>query len=163
MVHDLEKRVQAAKNNVESMSQLMTKWCEAPLYERKEGKKEGLLNIEVKVMRRHSFEKLRRLRNFMRVLQLLSEWSKCSDEIFKQWVWIVGIILLLIISQDSETNLNKRYSLIQQSGERIHELMKVYLLVQCYRYMKVKILQRSKILCSCRHIALVRLKIVWNH
>ena len=47
MVHDLEKRVQAAKNNVESMSQLMTKWCEAPLYERKEGKKEGLLNIEV--------------------------------------------------------------------------------------------------------------------
>lgn len=47
MVHDLEKRVQAAKNNVESMSQLMTKWCEAPLYERKEGKKEGLLNLEV--------------------------------------------------------------------------------------------------------------------
>lgn len=49
MVHDLEKRVQAAKNNVESMSQLMTKWCEAPLYERKEGKKEGLLNLEVNV------------------------------------------------------------------------------------------------------------------
>ena len=48
MVHDLEKRVQAAKNNVESMGQLMTKWCEAPLYERKEGKKEGLLNIEVR-------------------------------------------------------------------------------------------------------------------
>ena len=48
MVHDLEKRVQSAKNNVDSMSQLMTKWCEAPLYERKEGKKEGLLNIEVK-------------------------------------------------------------------------------------------------------------------
>lgn len=47
MVHDLEKRVQAAKNNVESMSQLMTKWSEAPLYERKEGKKEGLLNLEV--------------------------------------------------------------------------------------------------------------------
>ena len=46
-MHDLEKRVQAAKNNVESMSQLMTKWCEAPLYERKEGKKEGLLNLEV--------------------------------------------------------------------------------------------------------------------
>lgn len=126
MVHDLEKRVQAAKNNVESMSQLMTKWCEAPLYERKEGKKEGLLNIEVKVMRRHSFEKLRRLRNFMRVLQLLAAWSKCSDEILRRWIWIVGIILLLIISQDSETNLNKRYSLIQQSGEKIHELMKVY-------------------------------------
>lgn len=48
MVHDLEKRVQSAKNNVDSMSQLMTKWCEAPLYERKEGKKEGLLSIEVK-------------------------------------------------------------------------------------------------------------------
>ncbi|XP_058960986.2 dynein beta chain, ciliary-like [Pocillopora verrucosa] len=71
MVHDLEKRVQAAKNNVESMGQLMTKWCEAPLYERKEGKKEGLLNLE-----------------------------------------------------DSEANLNKRYTLIQQAGEKIHELMK---------------------------------------
>ena len=54
MVHDLEKRVQAAKNNVESMGQLMTKWCEAPLYERKEGKKEGLLNLEVHIRRNNT-------------------------------------------------------------------------------------------------------------
>lgn len=47
MVHDLEKRVQSAKDNVESMSQLMTEWAKAPLYERKEGKHEGLLNLEV--------------------------------------------------------------------------------------------------------------------
>lgn len=48
MVHDLQTRVQAAKDNVEAISQIMTKWSEAPLYERKEGKKEGLLNLEVK-------------------------------------------------------------------------------------------------------------------
>ena len=47
MVHDLEKRVQSAKDNVDSMSQLMTEWAKAPLYERKEGKNEGLLNLEV--------------------------------------------------------------------------------------------------------------------
>lgn len=47
MVHDLQNRVQAAKDNVDAMSELMTKWSEAPLYERKEGKKEGLLNLEV--------------------------------------------------------------------------------------------------------------------
>ncbi|XP_032221173.2 dynein beta chain, ciliary [Nematostella vectensis] len=46
MVHDLEKRVQAAKDNIEAMNQLMTKWSEAPLFERKEAKKEGLLNLE---------------------------------------------------------------------------------------------------------------------
>ena len=47
MVHDLEKRVRQAKNNVETMNSLMTKWCETPLYERKDGKKELLLNLEV--------------------------------------------------------------------------------------------------------------------
>jgi len=47
MVHDLQTRVQAAKDNVEEIGQIMTKWSEAPLYERKEGKKEGLLNLEV--------------------------------------------------------------------------------------------------------------------
>ena len=46
-VHDLERRVQAAKDNVEAVGQLMTKWCDAPLYERKGEKREGLLNIEV--------------------------------------------------------------------------------------------------------------------
>ena len=47
MVHDLEKRVRQAKNNVETMNTLMTKWSETPLYERKDGKKELLLNLEV--------------------------------------------------------------------------------------------------------------------
>ena len=46
-MHDLERRVQAAKDNVEAIGQLMTKWCDAPLYERKGEKKDGLLNIEV--------------------------------------------------------------------------------------------------------------------
>ena len=46
-VHDLERRVQAAKDNVEAVGQLMTKWCDAPLYERRGEKREGLLNIEV--------------------------------------------------------------------------------------------------------------------
>ena len=46
-MHDLQKRVQAAKSNVESMNSLMSKWAESPLYERKDGKKETLLNIEV--------------------------------------------------------------------------------------------------------------------
>jgi len=46
MVHDLEKRVRQAKNNVETMNNLMTKWSETPLYERKDGKKELLLNLE---------------------------------------------------------------------------------------------------------------------
>ena len=50
MVHDLEKRVQSAKSNVESMSQLMSKWSDAPLYERKEGKKDTLLNLDSEVM-----------------------------------------------------------------------------------------------------------------
>ena len=47
-MHDLEKRVRQAKNNVESMNGLMNKWSELPLYERKDGKKELLLNLEVK-------------------------------------------------------------------------------------------------------------------
>lgn len=49
MVHDLEKRVQSAKNNVEAMSNLMSKWYDAPLYERKEGKKDTLLNLDAEV------------------------------------------------------------------------------------------------------------------
>lgn len=70
-VHDLERRVQAAKDNVEAIGQLMTKWCDAPLYERKGEKKDGLLNIEEK-----------------------------------------------------ESILTKRYNLIEESGRKIHDLMK---------------------------------------
>ena len=57
-MHDLERRVQDAKSNVESISQLMSKWSEAPLYERKEGKKDGLLNLEVKVTSREGYQRL---------------------------------------------------------------------------------------------------------
>ena len=52
-VHDLERRVQAAKDNVEAVGQLMTKWCDAPLYERRGEKREGLLNIEVLYIKFH--------------------------------------------------------------------------------------------------------------
>ena len=50
MVCDLERRVRLAKCNVESMSSLMSGWCHAPLFKRKEEKKEqSLLNLEVRV------------------------------------------------------------------------------------------------------------------
>ena len=53
MVCDLERRVRLAKCNVESMSSLMSGWCHAPLFKRKEEKKEqSLLNLEVRVCER---------------------------------------------------------------------------------------------------------------
>lgn len=47
MVHVLEKSVQSAKTNVETMNALMAKWSLSALYDRKDGKKDTLLNIEV--------------------------------------------------------------------------------------------------------------------
>lgn len=44
-VHDLEQRLQRTKDNVEEMQSLMKSWA-TPLHERKEGKKETLLNLE---------------------------------------------------------------------------------------------------------------------
>jgi len=46
-VCDLERRVRLAKANVDTMCNMMAVWCEAPLYQRKEDKKGGLLNLEV--------------------------------------------------------------------------------------------------------------------
>jgi len=47
MVHDLEKRVQKAKDNVESVTKLMQTWNKLPLFERKkEGKAERMLNLD---------------------------------------------------------------------------------------------------------------------
>ena len=46
-VCDLERRVRLAKTNVETMCIDMRAWCESPLYKRKEGKKDALLNLEV--------------------------------------------------------------------------------------------------------------------
>ena len=48
IVRDLEKRVRLAKTNVEAMCNIMAKWCESPLYQRKGGKKDSLLNLEVR-------------------------------------------------------------------------------------------------------------------
>lgn len=47
MVHHLEQNVQSAKSNVAVIKTLMSKWSLAPLYDRKDGKKDGLLYIEV--------------------------------------------------------------------------------------------------------------------
>ena len=47
MVHGLEKSVQSAKTNVDTVNSLMAKWSVAALYDRKDGKKDTLLNIEV--------------------------------------------------------------------------------------------------------------------
>ena len=49
MVCDLERRVRLAKGNVETIVTIMGGWCQAPLYRRREDKKEqqSLLNIEV--------------------------------------------------------------------------------------------------------------------
>ena len=49
MVRDLEERVKLAKFNVEEINKIMSKWCIQPLYQRKEDKKDSLLNTEVHV------------------------------------------------------------------------------------------------------------------
>ena len=45
-VHDLEMRVQKSKDNVENISKIMATWSKTPLFERKEGKNESLLNMD---------------------------------------------------------------------------------------------------------------------
>lgn len=50
MVHTLERNVQSTKTNVEAMNTLMSKWSVSALYDRKDGKKDTLLNIEVGVL-----------------------------------------------------------------------------------------------------------------
>ncbi|XP_078081541.1 dynein axonemal heavy chain 9 [Mustelus asterias] len=47
MVHDLECRVQKAKDNVAAMQTIMKTWV-SPVFERKEGKKDALLNLDDK-------------------------------------------------------------------------------------------------------------------
>lgn len=47
MVHDLEQRVQKAKDNVEAIAKLMQTWNKVPLFERKkEGKTDHMLNLD---------------------------------------------------------------------------------------------------------------------
>lgn len=45
-VHDLEKRVQQAKDNVDGIKKIMAEWTKQPLFERKELKKESLLSLD---------------------------------------------------------------------------------------------------------------------
>ena len=45
-VQDLESRVQKAKSNVEQLQKIMSTWSKCPLFERKEGKNESLLNLD---------------------------------------------------------------------------------------------------------------------
>lgn len=44
-VHDLEKRIQKAKNNVEEIQTTVQSWV-SPIFERKDGKRESLLSLE---------------------------------------------------------------------------------------------------------------------
>uniref|UniRef100_A0A669PYI5 Dynein axonemal heavy chain 9 n=1 Tax=Phasianus colchicus TaxID=9054 RepID=A0A669PYI5_PHACC len=69
-VHDLEQRIQKAKSNVEEIQSFVQSWG-SPIFERKDGKKESLLNLE-----------------------------------------------------DCQDRLEKRYSLVRESGLRIHLLVK---------------------------------------
>ncbi|MGH0123010.1 UNVERIFIED_CONTAM: hypothetical protein FKN15_017133 [Acipenser sinensis] len=69
-VHDLERRLQKTKDNVEEMQNIMKTWV-APIFERKEGKKDSLLNLD-----------------------------------------------------DRQERLEKRYSAIKESGNKIHTLLK---------------------------------------
>ncbi|XP_051731342.1 dynein axonemal heavy chain 9-like isoform X1 [Ctenopharyngodon idella] len=50
MVHDLEQRLQRTKDNVEEIQTIMKSWT-TPVFERKEGKKDTLLNLDDKTER----------------------------------------------------------------------------------------------------------------
>ncbi len=54
MVRDLEQRVRLSKANVELMRTIMAGWSQTPLYQRKEDKKDTLLNLEVCIAERVS-------------------------------------------------------------------------------------------------------------
>lgn len=45
-IHDLQKRVVSTKDNVEQIQKIMATWSKQPLFERKEGKHETLLNLD---------------------------------------------------------------------------------------------------------------------
>ncbi|NWR75951.1 DYH9 protein, partial [Centropus unirufus] len=68
-VHDLEQRIQKARNNVEEIQTIMRSWA-FPIFERKDGKKETLLSLE-----------------------------------------------------DCQNPLERYYSLVRESGQRIHSLL----------------------------------------
>ena len=46
LVRDIESRTQNTKDNVEQIQKIMATWSKLPLFERKEGKNESLLNLD---------------------------------------------------------------------------------------------------------------------
>ena len=46
LVHNLERRAQKCKDNVEEIQKIMATWKTHPLFERKEGKHDSLLNLD---------------------------------------------------------------------------------------------------------------------
>ncbi|XP_054988433.1 dynein axonemal heavy chain 17 [Sorex araneus] len=46
VLHDLQSRVQRAKQNIEGISHAMEEWSASPMFERKDGKKEALLDLD---------------------------------------------------------------------------------------------------------------------
>lgn len=46
MVHDLDIRVQKAKDNVDEIQRLMSTWSKTPLFERKDDKHDSLLHLD---------------------------------------------------------------------------------------------------------------------
>ncbi|XP_021069297.1 dynein heavy chain 17, axonemal isoform X2 [Mus pahari] len=49
MLHNLQNRIQKAKQNVEGITQAMQEWSANPLFERKDNKKEALLDLDGRV------------------------------------------------------------------------------------------------------------------
>lgn len=44
-VHDLERRIQKAKDNIEEIKSIMRSWV-SPIFERKDGKRETVLSLD---------------------------------------------------------------------------------------------------------------------
>ncbi|XP_047143157.1 dynein beta chain, ciliary isoform X1 [Hydra vulgaris] len=90
MVHQLEQNVQSAKSNVAVIKTLMSKWSLAPLYDRKDGKKDGLLYIEDKPLvlkKRYDFIKETGDQIFKLVLENKNAFSADAEsEIWKSYI-----------------------------------------------------------------------------
>ncbi|XP_055971730.1 dynein axonemal heavy chain 17 [Sorex fumeus] len=50
ILHDLQNRVQKTKQNIEGISHAMQEWSANPMFERKDGKKEALLDLDGRAM-----------------------------------------------------------------------------------------------------------------
>ncbi|KAF1569339.1 UNVERIFIED_CONTAM: Dynein heavy chain 9, axonemal, partial [Eudyptes robustus] len=96
-VHDLEKRIQKAKNNVEEIQTTVQSWV-SPIFERKDGKRESLLSLEDcqdRRERRYSLVTVsgQRIHSLMKENQSLLLADPASD-IWKAYVDYVDEIVL---------------------------------------------------------------------